>query len=231
MLAPVTTPITGRTTRDGKSSFRDVLWDGREFESRQLVRLVEEVSEDRLLETLEEALSTRVVEELPQAVGRYQFTHALIQETLSAELSITRKVRLHAQIAQTLEELYGEQAEAHAAELAHHLAQAETVLGSEKLVRYSLLAGERALTVYGYEEALGHFQRALAAKGDDVESQPAADAETAAILFGIGRAQLATLQAQQWGDAAASLRPAFDFYAESVDAARAVAVAVTTYHC
>ena len=209
---------------------------GREFDSRQLVRLVEDpsassgqrMSEDRLLETLEEALSARVIEELLEAVGRYQFTHALIQETLSAELSITRRVRLHAQIAQTLEELYGEEAEAHAAELAHHLAQAETVLGSEKLVRYSLLAGERALTVHAYEEALGHFQRALAAKVDGVESQPAADAETAAILFGIGQAQLATLQVHEWGDATASLRRAFDFYAESGDVARAVAVA--THH-
>ena len=202
---------------------------GREFESRQLVQLVEEVSEDRLLETLEEALSARVIEELLEAVGRYQFTHALIQETLSAELSITRRVRLHAQIAQTLEELYGEEAEAHAAELAHHLAQAETVLGSKKLMRYSLLAGERALAVYGYEEALGHFQRALAAKGDSVESQRAADAETAAILFGIGQAQLATLPVHQWGDAVANMRRAFDFYAESGDVARAVAVAVATY--
>ena len=195
---------------------------GREFKLRQLRPLLEDMSEDRLLETLEEA---RVIAELPQTVGRYQFTHALIQETLSAELSITRRVRLHAQIAQTLEELYGEEAEAHAAELAHHLAQAEAVLGSEKLVRYSLLAGERALTVYGYEEALGHLQRVLAAKGDGVESQPAADAETAAILFGIGQVQLATPPLHQWGDATANLRRAFDFYAESGDVARAVAVA------
>ena len=112
---------------------------------------------------------------------------SVYQQTEGNPLFVTEVV-LHAQIAQTLEELYGEEAEAHAAELAHHLAQAETVLGSEKLVRYSRLAGERALTVYGYEEALGHFQRALAAKGDGVESQRAADAETAAILFGIGQA-------------------------------------------
>ena len=201
---------------------------GREFASRQLVRLVEDMSEDRLLEVLEEALSARVIEELPRAVGRYQFTHALIQETLAAELSITRKVRLHAQIAHTLEELYGEEAETHAAELAHHFAQAETLLGSEKLVRYSLVAGERALTVYGYEEALDHFQQALAAKGDDVESQRAADAETAQILFGIGRAQLATLPVHQWGDVTPNLRRAFDIYAESGDVARLVAVA--THH-
>ena len=56
---------------------------------------------------LEEALSARVIEELPRALGRYQFTHALIQETLAEELSLTRKVRLHARIAEALEGLYG----------------------------------------------------------------------------------------------------------------------------
>ena len=45
----------------------------------------------------------RVIEELPQAVGRYQFSHALIQETLSKELTLTRRVRLHARIAETLD--------------------------------------------------------------------------------------------------------------------------------
>jgi len=86
---------------------------GREFELRQLAPLVEDISEDRLLEVLEEALGARVIEELPQALGRYQFTHALIQETLSEELTLTRPVRMHARIAQSLEELYGDNAEYH----------------------------------------------------------------------------------------------------------------------
>ena len=46
-------------------------------------------------------------------------------------------------------------------ELAHHFVQAETVLGTEKLVRYSIMAGERAISSNAYEEALTHFQRAL----------------------------------------------------------------------
>ena len=94
-----------------------------------------------------------------------QFSHALIQETLAGELSAARRVRLHAQIGQALEELYGDDAEAHAAELAHHFAEAEAVLGTEKLVRYSLLAGEGALAAYAFEEALAYFEQALAAKG------------------------------------------------------------------
>ena len=193
---------------------------GREFELRQVAPLVEDISEDRLLEVLEEALAARVIEELPLMVGRYQFTHALIQETLAEELTITRRVRLHGRIAEVLEELYGSHVEAHAAELAHHYIQSEAVLGSEKLVHYSLLAGERALATYAYEEALAHFQRALFAK----EGQPM-DTDTATLLFGLARAQLTTLPLHLLQEAVTSLSRAFDYYADAGDVNRAVAVA------
>ncbi|MCH7746155.1 MAG: tetratricopeptide repeat protein, partial [Chloroflexi bacterium] len=192
---------------------------GREFELRQLNRLIDDATEDMVLDVLEEGLSARVIEELPTAVGRYQFTHALIQETLSAELSLTRRVRLHARIAEMLEELYGDSVEAHAAELAHHFAQAEAMLGTEKLVYYSVIAGERALANYAYEEALAHFQRALASK----EDQPV-DGELADILFGIGRSQAALALTQ---DALENFALAFDYYAKTGDIATAVAVAST----
>ena len=60
------------------------------------------------------------------------------------------------------------------------------MLGPEKLVHYSLLAGEKALAGYAYEDALAHFQRGLAAK----EGQPV-DEQTAALLYGLGRAEAA----------------------------------------
>ena len=64
---------------------------GREFTLAQLKPLVDDpaagpeqaMTEDRLLEVVEEALASRVIEELPSSVGRFQFTHALIQETLA----------------------------------------------------------------------------------------------------------------------------------------------------
>ena len=190
---------------------------GRKFQMRHLTRLFDDLSEDRLLDVLEEALSARVIEELPTAVGHYQFTHILIQETLAQALSLSRRVRLHARIAESLEELYGPEAHAHADELAYHFAQSETLLGTDKMVRYSLVAGEGALLRYGYEEALVHFQRALAAK----ETEPMDD-ETAASLFGLGRAHAAFYRAEEAWDC---LRRAFDYYAESTAEARAVEIA------
>ncbi len=207
---------------------------GREFSLEQLKPLVEDPSassgqamtEDRLLEVLEEALAARVIEELPRSVGRYQFSHALIQETLAGELSTTRKVRLHARIAEALEKLYGASAAAHAAELARHFAEAESVLGTEKLVRYSLLAGERALGAYAWEEALTHFQRGLAAKGVAlVGTEPTGDAETAALLFGIGRAQVSSLERRRTQEAVDTISRAFDCYEAIGDVPHAVAVA------
>jgi hypothetical protein len=167
---------------------------GREFGLAELERLVDELSGDRLLEVLEEALSARVIEELPRAPGRYQFTHALIQETLAEELSLTRRVRFHARIAEALEELYGADAGQHAAELAHHFGEAQTLLGAEKFIRYSQTAGETALAAHAHEQALAHFQRALAAK----EGQPMDD-ETAALLFGLGRPSSPHSRAQRPG--------------------------------
>ena len=134
---------------------------GREFELMLLDSVMGDITEDQLLAAMDEAVTAHLIEELPQSMGLYQFTHALIQETPWEELSTTRKVRLHALIAETLEGMYGDDTGARAAELAHHFAEAEAVLGAEKLVHYSLLAGEQALATYAYEDALAHFERGL----------------------------------------------------------------------
>jgi len=198
---------------------------GREFTVNLLNRLIDGPSEDRLLEILEEALAARLIEELPPNVGLYQFNHRLVQESLIQELSLTRRVRLHARIAQAIEELYEQDLESHASVLAYHYAQAEAITGAEKLVHYSFIAGEQALAAYAYEEAQTHFQRALASKeGEDV------DAETAAVLFGLGRAQAATGGRLHFLEALDSWQRAFEYYYGVGDVDRAVAVAGYPVH-
>ena len=195
---------------------------GREFELRQLTRLVEDISEDRLLEVLEEALSARVIEELPDAVGRYQFTHALIQQTLMDELSTTRRVRLHARIIDVFEELYGEGMEAHAVELAYHAGEAEAMIGPDKLLHYSIMAGERGLKAYAYEDARAHFQRSLDARQDE-----AMDDQLATIKSGIALSSFPTMRSvDEARPAWDALSQAFDYYVEKGDIEKALNVAI-----
>ena len=194
---------------------------GRQFNFRLLDAVIGGMTEEQGLAAIDEAVSARLIEEVPGGTERFQFSHALVQRTLADELTTTRRVRLHALVATSMEEQYGGDAEAHAAELAYHFAQAEPVLGPEKLVRYSLLAGERALAAYAWDEALVQFERGLAAK----EEQHPMDAVTAALLFGLGRAQAATFERHQYHEALNNLTRAFDYYVEVGDVPRAVAIA------
>ena len=178
---------------------------GRQFDFNLLEVLTEGVTELELLGTVEEALAAQVVQELPEAGDRYQFSHALVQQTLLERLSTSRRVRLHARVGEALETLYEGRLAEHAGELAYHFEEAEPVAGPDKLVKYAILAGERALEAYAHEEALGHFERGLAAKGLDVEgAMPVLDPEAAALLFGLGRAQVATLGRQELDEALGS---------------------------
>ena len=117
-------------------------------------------------------MAARIIAEVPPAVGRYSFTHALIRETLYAELSPARRVRFHRQIGGVLESLYGTMPEPHPstsagqalAELAYHFFQAAHG-GSEvdKAVSYATQAGARAMAMLAYEAAASQYERALRA--------------------------------------------------------------------
>ena len=196
---------------------------GNEFSLSELNALTEDASSDHL----REALEAHLVEESPFAEGRYQFAHPVIQETLLEELSLTERVRLHARVAETLEEIYGGDAQCRAAELAYHFALAESELGGEKLAHYSLLAGERAMASYGYEDALGHFERGLTARGvsSGESSAQATDAQAAALLFGLARARAALAGAGRIEEVVNALSRAFDYFEENGDVPMALAVA------
>jgi DNA-binding CsgD family transcriptional regulator len=199
---------------------------GREFDFKLLRILSSGATDEQSLRALDEALKAHLIEELLGPGERYQFTHALVQQTLAEELSASHRVRLHARIAEALEGLYGAEAEVHAGELAYYFAEAVSITGPAKLAHYSLLAGERALATYAWEEALQYLQRGLEAKGVPLTSrEPARDAEEAALLFGLGRAQAATLPRQRLEEVSISLDRSFEYYVDAGDVSSVVAVA------
>ncbi len=82
--------VAGRRLSRLSAYAKDVLtiaaFLGREFSLGQLSAISTEQSSDELIEVLGEALSARLIEELPSEAGGYQFTHTLIQQALREEL-------------------------------------------------------------------------------------------------------------------------------------------------
>jgi DNA-binding SARP family transcriptional activator len=134
---------------------------GREFALSPLARLAG-VSEDELLDVLDEAMAARVVSDMPGTPDRLRFAHVLIRDTLYEDLPATRRLRLHREIGEALEALYGSDPEPHLAELAHHYLLAGAT-AAEKAIRYAAAAGDRAASQLGYEEAARHYRSALRA--------------------------------------------------------------------
>lgn len=88
-------------------------------------------------------------------------------------------------------------------------------------MKYSKLAGDRALEGYAWEEAMAYFQNGLAALSINLEEQPPVpDEESASLLFGLGRCQAALIE----DGAYRSLRRALDYYAKAGDLEKVVAI-------
>ncbi len=150
---------------------------GREVRFDVLERLTD-LDDDRLLDALDEAAAAGVIAEVPGAVGRYAFTHALVRHALYDELSITRRVRLHQAVGQALEAIHGRQPGAHLAELAFHFSQSAVAGDAEKAVMYAREAAEHARSLVAYEDAVRHYGIAL-----EVAEDAALDASTRADLL------------------------------------------------
>ena len=156
---------------------------GREFRLDVLAR-VAAVSEDEVLETLDEAMTARVVSDVPGAPDRLRFAHVLIRDTLYEGLTTVRRVRLHRQAVGALEALHGNEPGAHLAELAHH-----SIAGSDfdRGLRYARLAGDHAFTLLAYEEAARLYETALQA----LELADPADERTRCeLLVSLGAAEV-----------------------------------------
>jgi tetratricopeptide (TPR) repeat protein len=136
---------------------------GREFDLDALER-ASGLSPAELLALLDEADAARVVTEVPGVLGRLRFSHALVRDVLYDELTSLQRVQLHREVGEMLETLYGDDTEPHLAELAHHFSQAARGGdGADKAVTYARTAGDRAVALLAYEEAVRLYRLALQA--------------------------------------------------------------------
>ena len=115
-------------------------------------------SDDDLIDALDPALDAHLITET--GVGRYRFSHALARQTLHAELSTTRRARLHRSVAQSLESLYEHDLDAVTTELAYHWTEAGPATAQDQAMAYARRAGELAERRVAPEEAARWYGQA-----------------------------------------------------------------------
>ncbi len=161
---------------------------GRDFDTDLLARAAG-ISDDALLDILDDAADTALVRELPPAPGRYIFAHALIQHALYEALGPTRRARAHRQVAEALEGLCGGRPGSRVGELARHWFNAAQPKDLAKALDYSRQAADAALNALAPGDALRYYAQArdLYAQIDDADPVLGID-----LAIGFGTAQRQT---------------------------------------
>jgi predicted ATPase len=120
-------------------------------------RLLERVLGERsgVLDALDEAVAAGLLAEA--LYGEYVFVHTVVRQTIYGGLGSARRMRFHRQLGEALEAL--EDVDAHVETRAHHFAQAAVDGIAIKGADYALVAGRRATSCLGFEEAADHYER------------------------------------------------------------------------
>jgi DNA-binding SARP family transcriptional activator len=163
-IPPGLRAVIGQRVSRLSEGCRDVLVPasvmGREVELDALVRL-DELSRDRVLDALDEAIAERILGQVPGSPGRVRFGHALIRDVLYDDLAPARRMQLHRDAADAVQAVHSEDLSPHLTELAHHYFAAAPSGVADKAVEYARRAGDRAASQLAYEEAARLYEMAL----------------------------------------------------------------------
>jgi serine/threonine protein kinase/tetratricopeptide (TPR) repeat protein/ribosomal protein L40E len=158
---------------------------GREF-ALETLKAVAGIDEDIFVTALKEAVRLSVLEERSQrGLVRYRFTHAFFRQTLYDEIIAPQRLKLHRQVARSLETLYARSLKGHATELAEHFSHSTDPADLAKAVSYAEMAAKKATDVYAYGEAVRLLEQAL--KVQDV-LDPEDKARRCDLLLALGDA-------------------------------------------
>jgi tetratricopeptide (TPR) repeat protein len=134
---------------------------GREF-ALDTLKAVVDMDDAVFINVLKEAIQLSILEERSQVgVIRYRFTHAFFRQTLYEELIAPQRLKLHQQVARSMEKLYEKRLEEHASELAEHFSQSTDQANLLKAIEYGKMAARKAVNVYAYSEAVRLYDQAI----------------------------------------------------------------------
>ncbi len=134
---------------------------GPEFEAG-IVAEAAELTPGQRLDAFDRAVESRLLRRVGEEVrDRYAFTHALVRDAIYGELLRGRRVRYHHKIAVATERAHADALDTYVNELAYHYSMGAALADADKAIHYCLAAGEHALRLLAFEEAVGHFTRSL----------------------------------------------------------------------
>jgi predicted Ser/Thr protein kinase len=133
---------------------------GRSF-SLDLLQAIVDASDDAVLDLVEQAERAHLLQAERGRDARYSFVHELIRSTLVSAMSLPRRQRLHAKIADALERLRSVTRDTHISMLAHHLYQAGAAVDAERTIGVLLTAMERSQAAGAFEETLVQVEQLL----------------------------------------------------------------------
>ena len=171
--------------------------------SRFSVDLVERVVGEDLLDAFDEARTAGIV--IEEQGGRYRFNHALVRQSLLAELASVRRMRLHQKIAAELETEPGANDEL-LAELAYHYFECAWSGNAAKAAEYCRRAADQAMTRLAYEGAADLYDKAVHALEEIDEDLPDQVEQRAELLVARCEALLAAGDVGSATGAVAQLR-------------------------
>ena len=161
---------------------------GREFDV-DVLETLSELSEDDVLDAIDEARRAQIIDEVPSRPGRHSFHHALIRDTLYEGLAVSRRLRLHRRAGEAIERLTAHHPAPPLTDLAHHFSQAAPTGVADRAADYATRAGDHMANALAHEEAARFYDLALSAldslpAGPDIERQRVAIQRRRGRAFG-----------------------------------------------
>jgi DNA-binding CsgD family transcriptional regulator len=132
---------------------------GPEFELEP-VRRAADLAEPELLASLEEAVGSGMIEELPSQRLACRFTHEIVRRALYDRLSRLRRAELHLRVGEALESADTGSDRA-LADLAHHFGAAAPFGGAERAIDYNLRAARAASAALAFDDAAIRLRTAI----------------------------------------------------------------------
>ncbi len=152
------------------------------------VQALAELSEETVLDALDEALAARLFTVASAQAESYEFAHALVRQALYDELNPSRRARLHRRAAHALEQLGDGSDLETVAELAAQYHHSAGLPGAAHGVGYAVAAAEAAEARYAHAEAAQLLRMARDLAGE-IEVAP-----RAAILCRLALAEAEALE-------------------------------------